>query len=226
MRRNQFGSIRKLASGRFQVRITNAQGDRIAARSIDGKPLTFESEKTARTYLLHLQSDFMRGVDPYASNPRSSETLRDRLEKYLDGFGMRLPGLLIRIAQLFTLIENPQASAINDGCLKAALGLGDYLNNQRIAADVKADRTNEQRCLDKIAKMLNQFESVGDVGDVNRHFIFSTRDLQQQIKQQNWAKFGGVEAIEAALANLEKWLWIETDGDRWLVRPDLMKHRW
>lgn len=147
-------------------------------------------------------------------------------ENRLDGFGMRLPGLLIRIAQLFTLIENPQAIAIDDGCLKAALGLGDYLIDQRIAADVKADRTNEQRCLDKIAKMFDQFESVGDVGDVNRHFTFSTRDLQQQIKQQNWAKFGGVEAIEVALANLEKWLWIETDGDRWLVRPDLMKHRW
>jgi hypothetical protein len=147
-------------------------------------------------------------------------------ENRLDGFGMRLPGLLIRIAQLFTLIENPQASAIDDRCLKAALGLGDYLIDQRIAADVKADRTNEQRCLDKIAKMLDQFESVGDVGDVNRHFTFSTRDLQQQIKQQNWAKFGGVEAIEAALKNLEKWCWIESDDDRWLVRPDLMKHRW
>ena len=83
MRRNQFGSIRKLSSGRFQVRITNAQGDRIAARSIDGKPLTFESEKIARTYLLHLQSDFMRGVDPYASNPRSSETLKIRLGGFI-----------------------------------------------------------------------------------------------------------------------------------------------
>jgi len=121
MRRNQFGSIRKLASGRFQVRITNAQGDRIAARSIDGKPLTFESEKIARTYLLHLQSDFMRGVDPYASNPRSSETLKVRLEKYLDPLsGARLTSKPLRsstAANYRRLADGYLFRQIDDFCL-------------------------------------------------------------------------------------------------------------
>ena len=37
---------------------------------------------------------------------------------------------------------------------------------------------------------------------------------------------GGVKLIDAALLNLEKLSWIYADGDKWMARPDLMKHRW
>jgi hypothetical protein len=37
---------------------------------------------------------------------------------------------------------------------------------------------------------------------------------------------GGVKVIDAALMNLEKWCWIEIDGDRWMPRSDLLIHRW
>ena len=38
----------------------------------------------------------------------------------------------------------------------------------------------------------------------------------------------GVVRLDAALMNLEKWLWIEiADGDnRWHPRTDLLAHRW
>jgi hypothetical protein len=155
---------------------------------------------------------------------RNERHLRDP-ENRLDGFGMRLPGLLIRIAQLLTLMENPQALQIDDMCLEQSLALADYLIEQRVQADAKADRTHEQRCLDKIASMMRK--SDGAFGAVNTPFTFSTRDLQQQIKGQSWVSDGGgVKAIEAALMNLEKWCWIEIDGDRWMVRADLLNHRW
>jgi hypothetical protein len=154
---------------------------------------------------------------------RNERHLRDP-ENRLDGFGMRLPGLLIRIAQLLTLMENPQALQIDDQCLGQSLALADYLIEQRMQADAKADRTHEQRCLDKIASMMRK--SNGADGAVNTPFTFSTRDLQQQIKGQSWVMDGGVKVIDAALMNLEKWCWIEIDGDRWMPRSDLLNHRW
>ena len=66
----------------------------------------------------------------------------------------------------------------------------------------------------------------GDVGAVNTPFTFSTRDLQQQIKGQYWVMDGGIKVIEAALMNLEKWCWVEIDGDRWMPRSVLLNHRW
>jgi hypothetical protein len=154
---------------------------------------------------------------------RNERHLRDP-DNRLDGYGMRLPGILIRIAQVFTLMENPQALQMDDKCLEQALALADYLFEQRIQADAKADRTHEQRCLDKITTMMRR--SAGAIGAVNTAFTFSTRDLQQQIKGQSWVMDGGVKAIEAALMNLEKWCWIEIDGERWMPRADLLNHRW
>lgn len=84
MQRNQFGNIRKLPSGRFQVRYINQSGDRVSARGIDGKALTFNDLKSARLHLVHLQSDTSRGINPYASAPISADTLAQRVEMYLD----------------------------------------------------------------------------------------------------------------------------------------------
>lgn len=83
MKKTKFGSIRQLASGRFQVRYM-IDGQRFSARTIDDKPLTFESKEEARIYLVHLESDFMRGVNPYAIQKKDRFTLRDRVEMYLD----------------------------------------------------------------------------------------------------------------------------------------------
>ncbi len=158
---------------------------------------------------------------------RNERQLRDP-DNRLDGYGLRLPGSLIRIAQLFTLMESPQAQAIDDQCLGQALELADYLIEQRMAADTKAERTHEQRALDKISAMMREYhDKVGAVGAVKQPFTISTRDLQQRIKGQSWVSDGGVKVVEAALMQLEKWLWIEAaDGDKWMPRSDLLNHRW
>ena len=162
-----------------------------------------------------------------AMRSRNERQLRDP-ENKLDGYGSRLPGLLIRIAQIFTLLENPQAQQINDQCLKQALGLADFLIDQRIGADAKVERTHLQRTLDKIASMMRKYQDdVGAVGAVKPEFTFSTRDLQQQIKGQTWVVDGGVKAVESALSRLENQLWIYADeDDRWMPRADLLDFRW
>jgi len=78
MKHNLFGNVRKLPSGRFQVRYIDGSGARITARSISNQPLTFETQKQARTYLLHLQSVITRGVNPYAIAPINSVQLIER----------------------------------------------------------------------------------------------------------------------------------------------------
>jgi len=156
---------------------------------------------------------------------------KTRLEKLLrepdnrlDGFGSRLPGILIRIAQLFTLIDNPAATSMSTRYLECALGFGDYLMQQREQADLIKERTPEMRTLDVIAKLAR--ESIGDVGDLNRAFTFSGRDVQQRGKGQTWIKDGGIDAIKAALENLTKWSWIEADGDSWQICTCRLSMRW
>ena len=149
--------------------------------------------------------------------------LRDP-ENRLDGFGSRLPGILIRIAQLFTLIDNPAATSMSTEYLKCALGFGEYLMKQREQADAIKERSPEQRTLDVVAKLAR--ECYVDVGDVDRAFTFSVRDIQQRGKGQTWIKEGGAKAITAALQNLEKWLWIEIDGDNWQLCTCRLSMRW
>jgi hypothetical protein len=154
---------------------------------------------------------------------RLEKLLRDP-DNRLDGFGSRLTGILIRIAQAFTLIDNPSASAMSTNYLKCALGLGDYLMQQREQADQIKDRTHEQRTLDVIAKLTR--ERFGDVGDVNQGFSFSVRDIQQRGKGQTWIKEGGADAIKTAIEKLEKWAWIEADGDHWQICTCRLSMRW
>ena len=97
MKRNKFGNIRQLASGRFQVRYYIEQGLQITARTIGDKPLTFATRDDARTYLIHLESDLLRGVSPYTIKKIQGYTLRQRVEMYLDATsGSRLTAKPLR----------------------------------------------------------------------------------------------------------------------------------
>ena len=84
MKRNDFGSIRQLPSGRFQVRYRDAHGINRTAKTIAGKALTFTTKTDARTYLIHLESDIKRGKTT-GNTSTGSELLRDRVEKYISG---------------------------------------------------------------------------------------------------------------------------------------------
>ena len=102
MKRNQFGNIRKLASGRYQVRYVDPfTGKRRTAQATDGRSLTFSSEKYARIYLVNLESDLHRGINPYAKPEIKSCTLIDVINDYLDpSSGFRLNGAPLRPSTL------------------------------------------------------------------------------------------------------------------------------
>ena len=87
MKKRKFGTIRKLKSGRYQVRYF-VDGVQKPARTIDDKPMTFASYEQARKFLVHLEADFDHGLNPYEINQSEKEaeiyTLRQRVEMYLD----------------------------------------------------------------------------------------------------------------------------------------------
>lgn len=80
----KFGSVRKLNSGRYQVRYIDKNGIRRTARTKDDRALTFSTKREANTYLLHLESDMKRGYTD-GDQSKGSELLRDRIEQYLSG---------------------------------------------------------------------------------------------------------------------------------------------
>jgi hypothetical protein len=166
------------------------------------------------------RSLFQRFRDDWESRLRNPENQRD-------GFGQRLAGNLITLAALFTLSDNPSATEIDDDCLEKTICLADFLLDHRKCADhLKIERVPEQRILDWLAERI---PAARDARDVNSEISFSIRGdggLQQSIKQQAWAKEGKIEAIESALMNLEKWLWIDLADDRIYPRADLLSLRW
>jgi hypothetical protein len=58
--KRQFGSIRKLLSGRFRARYTGPDGHMHAARRENGQPLTFETKGDANDWLSLRRSEILR----------------------------------------------------------------------------------------------------------------------------------------------------------------------
>lgn len=80
--KKRFGTVRKLNSGRYQVRYTDQYGNRQTARTKANRSLTFTTKREADNYLLHLESDIRRGLTD-GDNGRGNELLKDRVELYL-----------------------------------------------------------------------------------------------------------------------------------------------
>jgi hypothetical protein len=84
MKRNRFGSIRQLPSGRFQVRYRDAHGINRTAKTNAGKALTFDTRTAARKHLVHLESAIDQGKTT-GDTSQGLELLRNRVEKYISG---------------------------------------------------------------------------------------------------------------------------------------------
>ena len=84
MKRNDFGSIRQLPSGRFQVRYRDTHGIQRTAKTNTGKPLTFAIITAARKYLVNLESAMDQGKTT-GDTSQGLELLQDRVEKYISG---------------------------------------------------------------------------------------------------------------------------------------------
>lgn len=75
MSKREFGTIRKLPSGRFQARYTGPDGARYAATSEQGRPLTFSGRQYAAAWLSRVDADIQAGrwVSPDAASPSGQE---------------------------------------------------------------------------------------------------------------------------------------------------------
>src|ERR1700676_2692487 len=85
MRKRQFGSIRKLPSGRWQARYPDRSGLFITA------PTTFPTKQTAGQFLSGIETDMARGayIDPRAGRT----TLANWAARWLDRPGKRANSL-------------------------------------------------------------------------------------------------------------------------------------
>src|SRR5690625_7327751 len=61
VKREGWGSLRRLPSGRWQVRYSGPDGETYTARTDDDKPLTFVTKTDARTWLASIQTRGARG---------------------------------------------------------------------------------------------------------------------------------------------------------------------
>jgi hypothetical protein len=88
MGRRQFGSVRRLPSGRWQVRYHNGLGKRVVA------PDTFATKADAQRWLAVAQADILRGtfIDPSAGRTSFAEWAEDWLASKMDDDRSRAAG--------------------------------------------------------------------------------------------------------------------------------------
>lgn len=208
MKRNDFGSIRQLKSGRWQVRYRDAHGIQRTAKTPANKPLTFITKTAARMYLVNLESDMQRGKTT-GNTSTGSELLRDRVEQYINGARLTKGKLRITTSGLYRGLAQSYINQTVDG-----ICLGDLPIKSITRADVRRWHfAHESKC------------KTGDLGMSNKQYRFSIRDLQQNMKGQKWLKDGGMNAMKSALANLENKCWLDFDGDHHIIAcNDLRKH--
>ena len=81
-----FGSVRRLPSGRFQARYTGPDGITYAAKTPDGKPLTFDTKGDAQAWLSLRQSEILRGAWLPPAEPKAAPiTLRAYATAWMAG---------------------------------------------------------------------------------------------------------------------------------------------
>lgn len=87
--RRQFGSIRRLPSGRHQARYTGPDGQTYTARRADGGPLTFDTKGDATAWLSLRQSEILRNDWLPPNTPTTAPvTLRAYSEAWLTDRGV------------------------------------------------------------------------------------------------------------------------------------------
>lgn len=79
-----FGNVRKLPSGRFQARYTGPDGRPYAARTPEGRPLTFDTQGDAEAWLALRHSEILRGAWLPPAEPKTAPvTVRTYAEAWL-----------------------------------------------------------------------------------------------------------------------------------------------
>lgn len=113
------------------------------------------------------------------------------------GWASKLPGQLVRVAGLFTLFDNAEATSISAEMMNEALGLADYfIDHAQHAFGLMAGRYGTIQRPHIVMAWLRR----------KKPEEFSVRDARRALGGQEWAQ--DVEAIRDVLAELEELGWI------------------
>ncbi len=132
----------------------------------------------------------------------------------LQGWVSKYEGMVLRIAALFTLFENPQAEHVETAHMEAALSLWDYLLGQ--VQFVFGNPVTGSR-----AKVL---AAIKDLGQPE----FTLRDIHRKVQNQAWVKGDSANKIKAELTHLQAAGYVKhqlkqgTRTDKWEAHPDLI----
>ena len=155
----------------------------------------------------------------------------------IQGWASKLPGALVRIAALYELAANPQATLVSSENMKAAVALAPYLQEHALKALTAA--LQDQPINKLLAYLVNKQEavepkqasSVGSVGAITS-YQFTTRQLQQQFNKSSWLAQSDNQAatLRGLLAQLSKDHWLQLmpaqstaqggrPAEQWAVNP-------
>lgn len=131
------------------------------------------------------------------------------------GWVSKYSGMVLRIAALFALFEDPQARQVQAAHMQAALSLWGYWLGQTQYVLGSPLTGNTARVLAAVQKVGTQ--------------QFTVRDVHLKVQNQNWAKGDTANKIKAELAHLARAGYVRhlpvegTRSDRWELHPDLIR---
>lgn len=123
--KRSFGSVRRLPSGRYQVRYTGPDGRTYTGRTDQGRPLTFDTgggrDGAAGKYLARVSADIQAGtwVSPDAPRPAEPESLAAYAERWLASRDDLSPGTRKLYAIHLAKITRPLGATPVTGITKA-----------------------------------------------------------------------------------------------------------
>jgi len=131
------------------------------------------------------------------------------------GWVSKYSGMVLRIAALFTLLENPHAQEVPEVHMQSAHALWDYWLGQirYVLGDPVTGST---------ARVLTAAQKMGTQE-------FTVREIHTKVQNQNWAKGDTANKIKAELAHLARAGYVRhlpvegTRSDRWELHPDLIR---
>ena len=134
----------------------------------------------------------------------------------IQGWAGKLPGALVRIAALYELAANPQATLVSCENIKAAIALAPYLQAHALQALTTAA---EDQPMHKVLAYLvakqealepQEAGSVGSVGAITS-YQFTTRQLQQHFNKSGWLSHSDNQAaiLRGLLVQLSKDYWLQ-----------------
>jgi hypothetical protein len=189
-----------------QVQVGLLEGWKMAIENLFNSCVGISRQVTIEPSGYQLLRDFQEALEP--------QLITNLLP--IQGWASKLPGALIRIAALYELAANPQATLVSCENIKAAIALAPYLQAHALQALTTAA---EDQPMHKVLAYLvakqealepQETGSVGSVGAITS-YQFTTRQLQQHFNKSGWLAHSDNQAatLRGLLVQLSKDHWLQ-----------------